>query len=353
MPYNTKIAFPSGVVDYMFLPKDGLKKSSFEELAVSYDKQHIVIITNDHIASLYEPLFKGYKTLVVPASESAKDLHTIGTLCRQLLELEAGRNTLLIGVGGGVVTDITGFVASVYMRGIAFGFVPTTMLGMVDAAIGGKNGVNLGLNKNLIGTITQPNFILYDIGLLQTLPNVEWSNGFAEIIKCACIFDAHLFDELAAQNISFYKHDDHALLALIEKAVAWKNNTVIADEKETGVRKLLNFGHTAAHAIENMYELPHGKAVAIGMVIASMVSEEVAGLSSADTERLKKLLQQYHLPVSLSINAAKAMEILRMDKKRKDDLIDYIVLERIGHGAIRSLRFDVVEKALEAYARHN
>ncbi len=353
MPYSSKITFPSGVVDYIFLPKDGFKKSSFEELAVSYDKQHIVIITNDHIAKLYEPLFKGYKMLLLPSHESSKDLATIGTLCRQLLEMEAGRNTLLIGVGGGVVTDITGFVASVYMRGVAFGFVPTSLLGMVDAAIGGKNGVNLGLNKNLVGTITQPKFILYDTGFLQTLPNVEWSNGFAEIIKCACIFDAGLFDELATQNISFYRHDDHALLALIEKSAAWKNNTVIADEKETGVRKLLNFGHTAAHAIENMYELPHGKAVAIGMVIACMVSEEVAGLAPTATDRLKKLLQQYHLPVSLSINAAKAMEILRMDKKRKDDLIDYIVLEKIGHGAIRSLPFNVVENALETYAIHN
>ena len=353
MTNDLKISFPSGVVDYIFLAKDELKKSSFEDLAASYDKQHIIIVTNDHIASLYEPLFKGYKMLVMPAHESSKDLHTIGTLSRQLLEMEAGRNTLLIGVGGGVVTDITGFLASVYMRGVAFGFVPTSLLGMVDAAVGGKNGVNLGLNKNLLGTVTQPKFILYDVGFLQTLPGVEWSNGFAEIIKCACIFDAGLFDELAAQHISYYKHDGDALKKLIEKSVGWKNKTVVADEKETGVRKLLNFGHTAAHAIENLYELPHGKAVAIGMVIACMVSERITGLGNASTERLKKLLQQYHLPVSLSINAPKAMEILRMDKKRKDELIDYIVLEKIGQGAIRSLPFNVIEKALAEYASNN
>ena len=350
MTNDLKVTFPSGVVDYIFLPKDERKKNLFEHLAASYDRNHIVIVTNDHIAKLYEPLFKGYKMLVMPASERSKDLDTIGTLSRQLLEMGAGRNTLLIGVGGGVVTDITGFLASVYMRGVAFGFVPTSLLGMVDAAIGGKNGVNVGLNKNLLGTITQPKFILYDVRFLQTLPDVEWSNGFAEIIKYACIFDAQLFDELAGQHISFYKQDDEALRTLIEKCVAWKNNTVIADDRDTGVRKLLNFGHTAAHAIEKLYEVPHGKAVAIGMMIACIISERVADLDAEATERLKQILHQYQLPVSMAINTAKAMDVLLMDKKRRDELIDFIVLEKIGQGAIRSLPFDVVEKGLLAYS---
>ncbi len=347
------VTFPSGKVDYLFQPKEQAGKDPFAALSTSYNKQHMVIITNDHLAKLYEPLFKGYKTLVIPAHESSKDLHTIETLSKQLLQLEAGRNTLLVGVGGGVVTDIVGFLASVYMRGVAFGFVPTTLLGMVDAAIGGKNGVNLGLNKNLLGTIHQPDFILYDVNFLQTLPNIEWSNGFAEVIKYACIFDVELFEELSNNNISFYKHDHNALLALIEKCVAWKNKTVIVDEQETGVRKLLNFGHTAAHAIENLYELPHGKAVAIGMVIACMISQDVAGLDKEATVKLKKLLQQYHLPVSQSIDPRHTMDVLRMDKKRKDDKIDYIVLEHIGMAVIHALPFSVIENALTAYASHN
>jgi len=347
------VTFPSGKVDYIFFRKDAYAKPSFEQLMHLYYMEHVIIITDEHIAKLYEPLLRGYKTLVVPPLESSKDLHIIGSLSRQLLDLEAGRNTLIIGVGGGVVTDIVGFLASVYMRGVSFGFVPTTLLGMVDAAVGGKNGVNLGLNKNLIGTITQPKFIFYDTAFLNTLPNIEWSNGFAEIIKYACIFDAGLFDELSANNISYYKDDNEVLMSLIERCVAWKNKTVFADEKETGVRKLLNFGHTAAHAIENMYELPHGKAVAIGMVVACMVSENITHLGEAVTERVKALLQLYHLPVSHAINAVKAMEILRADKKRKGDRIDYIVLEKIGQAAIRPLPFDVIENALKEYASHN
>lgn len=317
------------------------------------DKQRLVIITNDRIAKLYAHLFKGYKTLAVSSYENSKDLHTIEMLAKQLLQLEAGRDTVLLGIGGGVVTDIVGFLASVYMRGVSFGFAPTTLLGMADAAVGGKNGVNLGLNKNLLGTITQPDFLVYDLCFLQTLPKIEWSNGFAEVIKYACIFDAELFEELEQNDIAFYQQNETALLALVEKCIAWKNKTVVADEKETSVRKLLNFGHTAAHAIENLYELPHGRAVAIGMAIACMISENVAGLDKQVRVKLTKILQQYHLPVHFAINPASAMEILRMDKKRRDDKIDYIVLQKIGQAAIRALPFTDIENALTAYASHN
>jgi len=337
------ISFPSATVNYLF-------QVPFEALWKNYDKEHAVIITNEPVARLYAPLFKGLKTLVIPAGESSKDLRTIESLAKSLLQMEATRSTLLIGVGGGVITDITGFLASAYMRGVPFGFVPTTLLGMVDAAIGGKNGVNLGMNKNMLGTITQPQFILSDTRFLDTLPDDEWSNGFAEIIKYACVFDGDLFDELSAHNIAWYRaQDGTALSGLIEKCVAWKNKTVMEDEKEKGIRKLLNFGHTAAHAIENLYELPHGKAVAIGMVIACMVSVQVAGLDKGVTEKLKNLLSSYHLPVRINLNAAKAIEVLKMDKKRHDDMIDYIVLEKIGRGAVHTLPLTVIENALVAY----
>ena len=342
-----QITFPSGTVDYLF-------NSSFEELGHTYDKQQAIIITNEHIAKLYPHLFKDHKTIVLPPVEHSKDLHTIGSLARQLLEMEATRKTMLIGVGGGVVTDITGFIAAVYMRGVPFGFVPTTLLGMVDAAVGGKNGVNVGMNKNILGTITQPKFILYDTRFLDTLPDDEWSNGFAEIIKYACIFDADLYKELSKNSISYYKDkDDEALAILIEKCVRLKNKTVTEDEQETGVRKLLNFGHTTAHAIENLYEIPHGKAVGIGMVIASMISAQVAGLDKGVTEELKKLLAKYHLPVRINIDTKKVMEILRMDKKRTGDTIDYILLESIGKGVVRPLPFNAIEQALDSYASNN
>ena len=339
-----QVTFPSGTVDYLF-------ESSFDELWDIYDKDHnAVIITNEHIAKFYARLFKGRKLIVLPPVEGSKDQHNIGSIARQLLDMEATRKTMLIGVGGGVVTDIVGFLASVYMRGVPFGFVPTTLLGMVDAAVGGKNGVNVGMNKNILGTISQPKFILYDTRFLDTLPDDEWSNGFAEIIKYGCIFDAELYAELGKNSISYYRENNDALEALIEKCVDWKNKTVIADERETGVRKLMNFGHTAAHAIENLYELPHGKAVAIGMIIATMISTHITGLDKSATEELKRLLSKYHLPVRINIDTKKAMEILKMDKKRTGDTIDYILLEKIGKGVIHPLPFGVVEEALATYA---
>ncbi|MCW3120959.1 MAG: 3-dehydroquinate synthase [Flavipsychrobacter sp.] len=341
------VTFPSGTVKYIF-------QSSCEEFLQTCDKQHTVLLTNEHLAGLYPGLFKDFKTIVIPAGETSKSLDTINRLTKELLLMEATRKTTLIGVGGGVITDITGFLASVYMRGISFGFIPTTLLGMVDAAIGGKNGVNAGLNKNIIGTIAQPQFILFDTHFLETLPDDEWSNGFAEIIKYACIFDADMFAKLSRNSISYYQDDrGEALKALIEKCVAWKNKTVLEDEKENGVRKLLNFGHTAAHAIENMYELPHGKAVGIGMVIACMLSEEVAGMDQKVQADLKKLLSKYHLPARFNINAAKAMEILKMDKKRIDDTIDYILLEKVGTAVVRSLPFAVIENVLTQYESDN
>jgi len=334
------VTFPSGTVEYHF-------QSSFSEYLGACDPNHTVLVTNEHIAHLYPQLFEGRKTLIIAPAESSKCLDTIGRLTKELIVLEATRKTTLIGVGGGVVTDITGFLASVYMRGVPFGFVPTTLLGMVDAAIGGKNGVNAGLNKNIIGTINQPNFILFDTGFLSTLPDEEWSNGFAEIIKYACIFDADLFAELGKNSISAYReHGNTDLAALIERCVAWKNKTVAEDEHEQGVRKLLNFGHTAAHAIENMYELPHGKAVAIGMVIACMLSEDVMGLDKGVTVQLKELLNRYGLPVRHDIDVKQAMDILKMDKKRVNETIDYILLEEVGKAVIKPLPFSVIEHTL-------
>ncbi|MCD6011984.1 MAG: 3-dehydroquinate synthase [Flavipsychrobacter sp.] len=341
------VTFPSGTVHYHF-------QSSFAELWTRYDKEHAVIITNEYIAKQYAKLLKGYKLLVIPVGEHSKNPHTITFLAKELLNMEATRKTMLVGIGGGVVTDIVGMLGSIYMRGVPFGFIPTTLLGMVDAAVGGKNGINVGLHKNILGAVAQPRFILYDPRFLDTLPDDEWSNGFAEIIKCACIFDAELFAELQKNNISYYKdHNDDALQVLIQKCVALKNKTVVEDEKETGLRKLLNFGHTAAHAIENLYEIPHGKAVGIGMVIAARVSSQVAGLNEHVVTDLEELLGRYHLPISLKIDAKKAIEIMRMDKKRSGDMMDYIVLEKIGKAAIRSLPLTAIEKALFDYESDN
>ncbi|MES2703490.1 MAG: 3-dehydroquinate synthase [Bacteroidota bacterium] len=336
------ITFPSGTVNYLF-------GSTFSALAGLLNGRRAIIVTDEHVAALHGAALAGYTVVTVPAGEASKTMATIENLAAQLLAAEVTRNTMLIGVGGGVVTDITGFLATVYMRGIAFGFVPTTLLGMADAAIGGKNGVNTGLHKNIIGTITQPEFILYDTALLATLPDAEWSNGFAEIIKYACIFDRELFSELCGHDVAYYQRNNVALDRLIQRCAGWKNKTVVEDEKEKGMRKLLNFGHTAGHAIETLYALPHGQAVGVGMLIACILSEEVQGLNTGVRADLEQLLTRYGLPVKLAINADRVLEVLRMDKKRNTDTVDYILLEETGKAIIKPLSFGVIGNALRVY----
>ena len=343
---NQSVSFPSGTVEYVF-------QSAFRELWGKYDRDQAIVITNNDIAGLYSTELQGIRTITIPAGEQYKDLSTVADIARQLLAMQATKRTLLIGLGGGVITDITGFISAVYMRGVATGFVPTTLLGMVDAAVGGKNGVNVGLNKNIIGTIRQPKFVLYDTNFLRTLPDEEWSNGFAEIIKYACIFDEELFATLSKNNLKYYQQNAEALNDIVQRCVGWKNRTVLEDEQESGIRKLLNFGHTVGHAIENLYALAHGQAVAIGMVIACKISERHTGLAHEATAQLEDLLRRYNLPTSYPIAAKKAMDLLKMDKKRDADMIDYIMLERIGRGTIAPIKLHEIENALEEYESNN
>jgi 3-dehydroquinate synthase len=258
----------------------------------------------------------------------------------------ADRKTWLVGVGGGVVTDIVGYVAAVYMRGLPFGFVPSSILAMVDASIGGKNGIDVGAYKNLVGTIRQPEFLLFDYSLLKSLPKAEWVNGFAEIIKHAAIKDAALFKELEKNTLSRYQKDKAALARLIRRNVAIKSAVVEKDEFEQGDRRLLNFGHTLGHAIENLYELPHGHAVAIGMVAAGMISEEFTGFEG--TDRLIAVLKKYGLPTLGAFEPKEVMNVLRMDKKRVKDSMNYVLLNRIGQAGVRVIPVVQLEKLLQS-----
>ncbi len=341
-----QVTFPSGSVDYYF-------QSTGEELSAVLEGKPVIFVTDENVFRLHANFFDGKDTLVIPPGEGSKRMETITHLAGELLNRDANRDVTLVGVGGGVITDITGFLASVYMRGIRFGFVPTTLLAMTDAAVGGKNGVNLGLHKNIIGTIRQPEFILFDSSFLPTLPDSEWSNGFAEVIKYAVIFDAELYAELQQNDLKYYKDNSSACDAVVSKCVAWKNKTVIEDERERSVRKLLNFGHTVAHAIENLYELSHGVAVGIGMIVACRISEAIIGLEAKATIQLQDMLVRYGLPVHVQIDVSAVMELLKSDKKRKGDTIDYILLNRIGSAVIHPLQFAVVEKALNIYASNH
>ncbi len=324
----TRFSFSSTAVDYFF-------QGSLKDLGKIVPKEKTVLVTDEHVFSSYPGRFRGWNTIVIKPGEQYKVQPTADSIIHQLINYEADRSWTLVGVGGGVVTDLTGYVASVYMRGIRFGFVPTTLLAMVDASIGGKNGIDVGPYKNLVGIIRQPSFLLYDVSLLKTLPDAEWTNGFAEIIKHACIRDAAAFRLLQGTDPARLKKKTAELSLLIQRNAKLKTVIVQKDEFEQGDRKLLNFGHTFGHAFETQYTLSHGQAVSIGMTCASMLSENILGFK--DHEKVRLLLEQYGLPTFLRFDAEKVLEILRMDKKRSGKEMNFILLEKIGKGLVRKI----------------
>ncbi|MFY7653320.1 MAG: 3-dehydroquinate synthase, partial [Chitinophagaceae bacterium] len=318
--------------------------ASFAQLSEIVNRQQTIIITDSNLFQHYKTALEPWKTIVIPAGEQHKQQETVNNIIQQLFDFEADRKTTLVGFGGGVVTDITGYVAAIYMRGLSFGFVPTSVLAMVDASIGGKNGIDVGLLKNMIGVIRQPNFLLFDVSLLQTLPQEEWSNGFAEIIKHACIKDESMFSLLENNSIAYFQENIQALSSLIQRNVLLKTRVVIDDEYEQGDRKLLNFGHTLGHAIENEHQLMHGHAIAIGMVYAAKVSAALKGFP--DTDRIIRVLQQYNLPIHIAFSVSKAMHLLKMDKKRVNNAVNYVLLQSLGKANYQQVSFTELESLL-------
>jgi 3-dehydroquinate synthase len=317
---------------------------SLSQLKNVVEQKNAIILTDEHVFNAHQKKFKNWNTIVLKPGEKYKVQQTVDTVIDQLIDLQADRSTTLIGIGGGVITDITGYVASVYMRGIGFGFVPTTILAMVDASIGGKNGVDVDVYKNMVGTIRQPSFILHDHSLLSSLPDNEWRNGFAEIIKHACIKDAAMFRELQLSSIEKYRAKKTLCAQLVKRNALIKTRVVQKDEFEKGERKLLNFGHTLGHALENQYELSHGEAISIGMTYAAEISGQL--LRFKDANKVTALLEQYGLPTYASFDLDKVMDVLKMDKKKKKKDISYILLERIGKGVIKPIPIDQLEKII-------
>ncbi|MBS1497003.1 MAG: 3-dehydroquinate synthase [Bacteroidetes bacterium] len=319
--------FSQKKVDYLF-------DASFNEIENFFPKEKIIIITDDNLFKHHATRFEAYKVITIPHGEAHKQQATIDNIVQQLLAFEADKQSCIVGVGGGVVTDMAGYAASIFKRGTKLALAPTSILAMVDAAIGGKNGIDVGPYKNMVGTVHQPDVLLFDYSFLSTLPTEEWVNGFAEIVKHACIKDADLFDLLQQNTIEKFMADKAAIAALVERNVAIKTSVVLQDEFETGDRKLLNFGHTIGHAIENIYHLPHGHAVSIGMVAACNISEEINNFYSVDKEKIVKLLEQYRLPVKINIDTDKIWELLLMDKKRNAGNMNFILLNKIGDATI-------------------
>jgi len=338
---NWKVKFSNSTVSFVI---DG----SFAAIDKMVDKTQAIYITDENVYALHQKKFKGKKTIVIPAGEEHKQQATVDFIMEALLNFGATRQAVLIGVGGGVVTDMVGYVAGIYMRGVAVGFVPTTILAMVDASIGGKNGIDVGLYKNMVGLIRQPQFLVYDLDFLKSLPKHQWENGFAEIIKHAAIKDAKMMKELSINDLTYYQKNKKALASLILRNVQIKVKVVQKDEFEKADRKLLNFGHTIGHAIENQHVLLHGHAISIGMVYAAKISQVLTGFS--ETNILVETLKKYGLPTAMHFDIQEAMQIMQKDKKKASAGMQYVVLQKMGKAVCETIPMKSLEKLIKLYS---
>jgi len=311
------------------------------------ENRKTIIITDENIYHYYREKFSEYPVIKIGTGESVKVLNTVQNIIGQLIQLEADRSSMILGIGGGIVCDITGFVASVFMRGVSFGFISTTLLSQVDASVGGKNGVNLEGYKNIIGVFNQPKFVICDPTLLLTLPKRELSCGFAEIIKHVLIADAKMLEFLEEKSTEALSLKPVVINQLIEHSVNIKAHIVNQDEKEKGERKKLNFGHTFGHAIEKIRKGNHGEAVAIGMVLAAKISKIEGLIDETDLQRITKIIQAYDLPVECPYEIETLFKILKKDKKRDGDSIHFILLNRIGEALIKTYTFDHLHQVCE------
>ncbi|HDP94849.1 MAG TPA: 3-dehydroquinate synthase [Candidatus Aminicenantes bacterium] len=307
--------------------------------------ERTVFITDRRVNHLYGRLLPSTcPRLVLPPGEKSKTHKTVMRLYRGLVRRRIDRSYHLVGFGGGVVCDTAAFVAATYMRGIPCGLVPTTLLSQVDAAHGGKNGVNFIGFKNLIGTIRQPTFVLISPVFLKTLSNRDLACGFSELIKTAAVADAELFSFLEKEQCSLKRLEKEALTRAVMTAVGVKTDLVKKDEFEKGIRKTLNFGHTLGHALERSIRMEHGAAVAVGMAAAAEISEHLGLLSANEKERLLNVLSAFDLPLRINSTPAGLFRALRADKKKSGSLIDLILLRKIGRAEIVSLDRRQVEQ---------
>jgi 3-dehydroquinate synthase len=324
-----------------------------ENLGEYCDKNNLVIITDKNIQSHYHDKFHEKSVIAIDTGEGIKTLDTVQGIYQQLLDHEVDRATWIIGIGGGIVCDIAGYVASTYLRGLPFGFVSTSLLSQVDASVGGKNGVNFLGYKNMIGTFSQPSFVICDVEMLQTLPREEFVAGFAEIAKHGAIKLEDHFKFLEKNYQKALALDKGVLENLIHDSVAIKAAVVIQDEREKGERRKLNFGHTFGHAIEKNTKIIHGEAVSIGMVLAARLSSKLGLLPYEDTKRITRLLENIGLPVESPLAPSDLFSAMKQDKKREKDEINLVLLERVGSAIVKSVPLKKLEEMLHDLHMHS
>lgn len=318
------------------LPSDLKNNFDFGKVAVVTDENVKRLIGNEFLENLRKEGIKA-ELFTFPAGESSKNIDTVISLARQMIQKNFDRKDIIIALGGGVTGDIAGFLASIYLRGIPYIQVPTTLLAQVDSSVGGKTGVDLPEGKNLIGTFYQPARVYIDPQVLKTLPIHEFKNGLAEVIKYGCIMKKKLFDFLKKRGKEIYELKSEDIAYIIYESCLAKAQIVSKDEKESGLRRVLNFGHTVGHAIETElnYEIPHGMAVSVGMVCEALLSEKLEVSKKPVFKPLKDLLDKLEMPQKLSdlnsqINPQKLLFHFYKDKKVWKGKLTIVLLERIG-----------------------
>ncbi|MFR9603337.1 MAG: 3-dehydroquinate synthase [Rikenellaceae bacterium] len=306
-------------------------------------KGRVIVISDVNMDRLYHPLISRFESILIGSGETIKTLSTMEMIYSRLVEMGADRKTFIVGIGGGIVTDITGFVASTYMRGVRFGFISTTLLSQVDAGVGGKNGVNLGGYKNMIGTFNQPEFVICDVDMLKTLSVREFRTGLAEVIKSAIIADPELFEMLEQTSLEELRSDRELLSRAIMASIKVKAKIVEMDEREAGERRKLNLGHTFAHAIEKSTNvMNHGEAVAVGTNIVTDISLKLGIIDPVVAERIKALHAQMGFELTPPVEVRKLLKAISHDKKAEEGGI-YMVLPRaIGDCEVRNMSFSEV-----------
>jgi 3-dehydroquinate synthase len=319
----------------------------------------LLVVTNDTLAPLYgRPIIDRLQSLAptalcaLPDGETHKTLATASRVLDALLEHRCDRKSVVVALGGGVIGDVAGFAASTFMRGIRFVQVPTTLLAQVDSSVGGKTGVNHPRGKNLIGAFHQPSLVVTDTDTLRTLPARELSAGLAEVIKHGLLADADYFAAVERDLPRLLGCEPEAMTVAIARSCEIKAGVVARDEKETGERALLNFGHTFGHAIEALTGYGrwlHGEAVGCGMCLAADLSRRLGLIAGADAQRIAAVVEQARLPVRIAgLSRSAALESMRGDKKSEAGSIRFIVLESIGHAIQRTVPADALDATLAA-----
>ena len=319
--------------------------SNYELISQHILGKKVAIITNETVADIYLKTLmdtvsshKELISIILPDGESYKSKDSLDSIYAQLLENKADREITLIALGGGVIGDITGFAAATYMRGVNFIQIPTTLLSQVDSSVGGKTGINHPLGKNMIGAFYQPKCVISDMNVLKTLPSRELSAGLAEVIKYGLIRDNKFFEWLESHIQYLMEMNPKYLIEAVQRSCENKAAVVEADEFESGIRAILNLGHTFGHAIEvaqGYGNWLHGEAVGAGMVMAAKLSQSMGWLADKDVGRIVALIKKAGLPTEPpKISVKKYMELMMLDKKTKDGQINLVLQKSIGDAVL-------------------